>query len=480
LQSTNFVPPAFPLEVFGDRWAQWISDAAAAAACRVDYVVAALLPAASALIGHARWVQAWPGWQEPPHLWCAAVGHSGQGKSPGADVILRHIIPSIEACMTRDSGLADDVRLLQAVMPANDAALHSVLSSAPAEPRFMESDLTIEKVAEVLAHAAPKGLLMVRDELAGWLLGMNRFNAGARAFWLEAYGGRPYSLDRIKSNGRIYVPRLGVAWHGGVQPGRLTKLLADADDGLLARFIWFWPEPIPFRRPRAAPDIGFALSAFERLTMLELGTSIPATNLAGTATTLTASAPIMVPLTEEAAARLESFARQIQDQQSHSTGLMTSALGKARGLVLRLSLVLEYLRWAAEPGMAPAPNQVGSDAVQAAITLIQTYLIPMAQRVYGDAALLPEDQAVKTLARWIIQTQAREVHVRHLQRHQRLPGLPTAPAIHKACKALVQAGWLTPPSRGSNHGHARQNYRIRPAIRKMFDPQPRRTAAPRP
>ena len=55
----------------------------------------------------------------------------------------------------------------------------------------MESDLTIEKVADILARAAPKGLLMVRDELAGWLLGMNRFNAGARAFWLEAYGGRP-------------------------------------------------------------------------------------------------------------------------------------------------------------------------------------------------------------------------------------------------------------------------------------------------
>ena len=103
---------------------------------------------------------------------------------------------------------------------------------------------------------------MMRDELAGWLLGMNRFNAGARAFWLEAYGGRPYSLDRIKSAGRIYVPRLAVAWHGGVQPSRLTKLLTDGDDGLLARFLWFWPESVPFRRRKTAPNLEFATSAF--------------------------------------------------------------------------------------------------------------------------------------------------------------------------------------------------------------------------
>jgi hypothetical protein len=33
--------------------------------------------------------------------------------------------------------------------------------------------VTVEKVATLLAGAAPKGLLIVRDELAGWLLGMN-------------------------------------------------------------------------------------------------------------------------------------------------------------------------------------------------------------------------------------------------------------------------------------------------------------------
>ena len=68
-------------------WVQWLPDAAAAAACPVDYVVAPLLASVSTLIGNARWAQARPGWSEPPHLWMVAVGDSGTGKSPGADCL---------------------------------------------------------------------------------------------------------------------------------------------------------------------------------------------------------------------------------------------------------------------------------------------------------------------------------------------------------------------------------------------------------
>ncbi len=139
---------------------------------------------------------------------------------------------------------------------------------------------------------------------------------------------------------------------------------------------------------------------------------------------------------------------------------MNSALGKARGLVLRLSLVLAYLRWAAEDGITQAPAEIEEDALQAAITLVKQYLIPMAERVYGNAAISQHDRNVETLARWIMSTRAREIHVRHLQRSERLPGLSSAQDIHTACRALVTAGWLTPPPRGSNNGRARQAYQV--------------------
>jgi hypothetical protein len=106
---------------------------------------------------------------------------------------------------------------------------------------------------------------MVRDELAGWLLGMNAYNEGARAFWIEAYGGRPYRLDRVKHPEPITILRLAVAWHGGIQPARLVEVMREADDGLLARFMWFWPEPVPFNIAGTTPEIEWAITAFEWL-----------------------------------------------------------------------------------------------------------------------------------------------------------------------------------------------------------------------
>jgi hypothetical protein len=95
-------PPKLPIEVFGDAWGRWITTAAEAAACPMDYVAAPLLASVSALIGHARWAQATSGWAEPPHLWLGVVGDSGNGKSPGADCLMRDVLPVIERKLLGD------------------------------------------------------------------------------------------------------------------------------------------------------------------------------------------------------------------------------------------------------------------------------------------------------------------------------------------------------------------------------------------
>ena len=50
-------PPTIPLEdVFGDRWARRICQAAEGEASPPDYVAAALLSVAGSFIGNARWI----------------------------------------------------------------------------------------------------------------------------------------------------------------------------------------------------------------------------------------------------------------------------------------------------------------------------------------------------------------------------------------------------------------------------------------
>ncbi len=213
-------PPPLPLDVFGPGWRQFIETTADAAACPPDFVAAPLLATASALIGNARWAQGVPGWVEPPHLWCAAIGESGTGKSPGADCLLRDVLPELEERMMADfpeklreweaaterekasrEAWEKDVRKAQnqgvaPPLPPSDRA-----PSEPQAPRLRQNDITIEKVAALLAGAAPKGLLFVRDELAGWFAGMTTYNQAGRAFWIEAYGGRPYRVGAAKASG---------------------------------------------------------------------------------------------------------------------------------------------------------------------------------------------------------------------------------------------------------------------------------------
>jgi hypothetical protein len=236
------------------------------------------------------------------------------------------------------------------------------------------------------------------------------------------------------------VPHLAVAWFGGTQPDKLAEIMRGADDGLLARFWWFWPNPVPFDLAQEAPDVFWATEALDRLRRLEViaghGPGEP-------------SRPAVVPLAKAALRHMVGFGREMQERQEAAGGLMRSALGKTRGLALRLSLVLEHLHWCGrEDDAAPPPREISEGAFLAAVRFVGDYAVPMAERVYGDAAASQVDRDAATLARWIARCRPAEVHVRRLQRDVRLPGLTEAASIHAAACALVEAGWLRPPAGG--------------------------------
>lgn len=453
LRLARRAPPELPLDVFGPHWSDWIKQAAEAAAAAPDHVAGNLLAAASCLIGHARWAQAVPGWSEPPHLWCATVGDSGTNKSAAADALARHVLPALELKMLGDfpDRLADwkakaeegkarleqwqkDVRAAHANGNPPPPAPTDAEPPEPQAPRLAMSDVTIEKIAMTLAEAAPKGVIIARDELSGWLLGLNTYNDAGRQFWLEAHGGRPFRVDRQKLAKPVIIPRLAVSVMGSTQPEKVAEMFRQPDDGLLPRFCWFWPDQRPFRLSRAAPGIDWATEALDRLRMLDL-----ARDDEGIAR------PVYVPLAEAAVAMMEQFGRDMQDRQQEAGGLLRSTLGKARGLALRLSLVLAMLRWCGKGGFDAPPSSISPDDLAAASDLVADYLIPMAERVYGDATATEPERNAATLARWIRKARPEAVHVRTLQREVRLPGLNNAAAIHAAAEVLIEADWLRPP-----------------------------------
>jgi len=467
-------PPALPLAVFGAEWSPWLMSGAEAACCPSDYVAAPLLASASALIGNARWAQAWPGWEEPPNLWLCGVGDSGDGKSPGSDALFRHVLPELERRMLGD--FPDRRREWETAVAVAErqreewkkevSKAHKTGKSAPllptdAEagpepqaPRLRQNDVTIEKVASIIASAAPKGLLMIRDELAGFLLGMTAYSDAARPFWLEAYGGRPYRVERQKNPEPIVVNQLVVSWFGTIQPDRLAEVMEDGDDGLMARFCCAWPEPVAFDLAKRAPNLDFAIRSLDRLRQLEMHRAADGV-----------LKPLLVPLEEAGQALLVAFARDMQAGKELAAGLLRSAYGKARGLALRLALVLSLLWWCGRDGIEPPPATISVAAMEAAAILVRDYFLPMADRVYGDAACSQEDRHVTTLARWIVKEQPTEVRATTLRREVRLPGLTAAPAVYAACNALVEAGWLQPPAgSGGARGRPAAVYRVNPEL----------------
>jgi hypothetical protein len=274
-------------------------------------------------------------------------------------------------------------------------------------------------------------VLIVRDELSGWMTSMNAYNEGGRAFWNESYGGRPYRVERQRASA-IEIPRLAVAVCGGTQPEKLAEMFREADDGLLSRFNWFWPESVRFRLGTAAPNAEWAIAALDRLRLLDLAMVPEGTK------------PIIVALDPAARPDLEAFGQEMQERQQAAGGLMRSAFGKARGTALRVSLVLEYLWWCGREGIDPPPTSISIEAFRAAARLVGEYFMPMAERVFGDAGASEPERRMAVLARWILRTQAAEVHVRHLQRKVRLPGLRDAETIKDTCNRMIEAGWLTP------------------------------------
>lgn len=468
LQGFQSEAPPLPLQVFGPL-TEWIAQAAEGKNAPQDYVGAALLVATASLIGNTRKVSPWEGWQEPAILNAALVGLPSSGKSPALDALLdplRIIEKDLQGDYPRqkqdyetalevsknekalwEAEIKDAVKRNEARPPKPAAACEP---EAPSLARLMVNDSTIEALGVTLKQN-PRGILMIRDELSGWLENMGRYSAqgGDKAFWLEVWGGRRYVFDRVKHlSNPIVVDRLSASILGGIQPDCLAKALLSGDDnGLAARFLYVWPKPIPPKRPGIRPNDGHILHAFRRMYAIPLPDE-----------------PQVMRLSEGAASLFQQFRVRLASLEEEASGFFLGHIGKLPGIALRMALVLEFLWWAGGSEIHP-PGQVSTNAVTGACSLIENYFLPMARRTFGDAVLPESEKNLMALARWIYKNLPTLVNGGELRR-KRVAGLTTAEAVTEALLELVDLGWLQPkPSReGQNAGRQKSDYLVNPRI----------------
>ncbi|SJM47498.1 hypothetical protein FM111_00960 [Brevundimonas diminuta 3F5N] len=472
--------PAFPVGVLRDWWGDWCQAAAKGASAPVDYTAAGLLTVAGSLIGNARVVAPRPDWHEPPILWTVLLGAPSAGKSPALDPMSR-ILDDFEAAAAADHGATVRAHTTEteAAKARRDAWLKGVKAAAksgsepplmphdaeeppaPARPRVRLSDTTLEAAAELSAWN-PNGLLLFRDELAGWWRGFDRYNGGdgERQFWLQAYGARSYVVDRKTAANPVTIERLAISVLGGVQPDVMSQMLSGEADGFAARFLYAYPEPVKgFSLVAPSADREAAKVFLSRLKAL-----VPLAEHAGAS-----SGPLVCPLDTDAAIAFESWWRDRRSEASETTGLWGGWLGKQGGHALRMALILEHLWWCAAGDM-DAPQSVGFEAMNAAIGLIDGWAGPMAKRAFGASAISLEEADATTLARWLRRSCLPVFNSREARRSGDGPGgrLSKPAAMNAACKQLEQAGLIRAIGGRASEtaGRQRNDYAVSPTLLK--------------
>lgn len=467
-------PVPMPAGLFGDAWSM-LQDFAAGSSTPVDYSAVSFLGCCASLIGGKRKVRPFntASWSEPCILWFGAVGDPSSRKSPSLDAItdpMRAIeqdhagshkenLHAYEGAKewAKASRAEWEKEVKVAVKEGREPPFMPEQAAEPEKPgrrRPIVMDATPEALGAILA-SNPMGTLHFRDELAGWLTSFDRYAEGGRAFWLEAYGGRPFVIDRKNLSGPLSIPFNGVSVLGGIQPAKLADaLLNGPDDGLVARFLWAWPEKQGFARPTTPADPTKLERIYRRLD--SLGWAVDPDGKA---------APVVLPLTAQAADLFEAWAKENAELDSDASALFKSFVGKMDGAVLRLSLVAELVDWAINGGSER--REVSARSVAAAAEWVEDYAKPMALRVYGDAALPRSERNAAVLARYILKMGMKTINKRELKRSPHksaLPDMRKAEALDAAIEHLVDGGWLMAIETNTG-GRPAGTYSVNPAVR---------------
>jgi hypothetical protein len=470
--------PALDDDALPAGWAEWITSEAAARGCPRDYVAAALIAAASAWIGNSRHIAATSTWSEPPHVWLALIGAPSSGKTPAVRPIIeacrtieRDAEPEWQSAMAEHAGLVEGARAIEEQWrtdvrkatkdgtPAPARPAGAEIPPEPSRPRLVAMDATTEELQHLLAHQ-PRGLLYTRDELSGWLGNLDRYggHGGDRAFFLEAWNGGAYTVDRVKHRGQpVRISRAALAMLGGLQPDRLREALAGADDGLAARFCYVWPDPPPISRLAIEHDAE-ARDRHERL-------ALAARRLCGLQMDTDYSgdpAPRVLRLDQPALALFDELRQDAMRRAQTSRGLAAGWHGKTPGRALRLALVFELLAWAAGNGVEP--RAVSGDAMARAGGYLD-YLSAMFDRVAGGLAIGRAEADAAAIARHILSTRPTALNERTLYQQQGWTWLRDSERRASAFRVLADAGWIRQAAQ-SGSGRPRCDWQVSPRLRE--------------
>ena len=352
-----------------------------------SYLATALLATLAGTIGNSRVIRLKRGWTEPA-VFVVRIGGRQRDPEVTSDRRRDKARPArqAKAIEVYRQEMEEYERDLDQYKADLDAWRHGGKKKGEPPPeelvkpvcqRFTCSDVTVEAAAVLLADAR-RGLLLIRDELAGWIGGFDQYKGGGRgadtAHWLTIYGARDILVDRKNGDRQtIFVRRAAVSIVGGIQPETLRRVLGAKhfENGLAARLLLAMPPREAKHWTEAEIDdlldqrIG---RLFDRLYEIEPNRDDN-----------DQVEPVVLGLSAAGKAAWIDFYDRHAQRQADASGEQAAALAKAEGAAARLALIVHCVREAA--GDRTASDQIDDQDVGSGVALALWYA-DEAERVY--------------------------------------------------------------------------------------------------
>lgn len=438
----KYVVPEFPLEVLPPSVQRFVTTHSAVIGCDPSALAIACLCNFSGALDHRFALKMMPtgAWWASPRLWVLLVGDPSRKKTP----VITAATHDLEAYQNELRDAHD-----------REVAAHKAAGGKDEEapkppPRYVTGDTTIEKLGEILARH-DRGTLLKRDELSGWIGAMEKYagrgSAADRAFWLQAFDGGPYTIDRV-SRGEIRVRNLSISLIGGIQPARLAELRGLTSDGLLQRFIpvMLGPSQFPRNEPTEQP-----FDQYRRLTRA-----------------LIAANPERLIMEDDAYECSEALRRYLFDVEQSSGGMaqgFQAFVGKLAGLAGSLALILHMVAAPAEGGF----RRVTRKTWESVDRLVRDFILPHAFEFYRSAETVTDGDRLQRIASWILTSGKTRIVSSDLTRNVAgLQGL-TLFDLNQRLSPLVAGGWLSAVERGP----VSRSWAVTPIVFEQFEERAR-------
>ncbi len=447
----QFNPPALPIGLLPPLIDQFARVNASRMGCDPAGLAMAAVTTCAAAISDAIKVKVkrHDDWTESARVWTALVGSPSTKKSPILNVASGPLC-RLDANMMRD--WLKRVASYDALAPEDKKG-----EARPKQTRLRIEDATVEAAQQVL-EGSPWGVLLLQDELSGFFGAMDKYNGGKaaqadRAFWLRAFNGGPYAVNRV-GRGSAVIDNLSVSMLGGIQPEPLRKVAGDAhDDGLLQRLFPIMLRPATMGCDEPMPpvndnyrDLIECLHAMKPPGWMNTG---------------------VLQFDDDAQAiRRELEAKHLELQSLETINRKLAAhIGKYDGMFARLCITWHCIENADDP--EALPETIGADIARRVAGFLHRFLLAHSIAFYAGCLGLSDDHdRLTAIAGHILARRLERVTNRDIARGDRtMRGLKDY-EVRPLLEQLEALGWLerTEAPRPSSPPH----FKVNPRVHDLF------------